>query len=56
MEKNIAKEAKSNPNIFCKYTQSKLKTRVSIPDLVMSDTEDPPVYTKNRPSKGWSIS
>ena len=51
MEKNIAKEAKSNPKNFWKYTQSKLKTRVGIPDLVMSDTEDPPVYTKTDQEK-----
>ena len=35
LEKEIAKNSKSNPKAFWKYTQSKLKTRAGIPDLMM---------------------
>ena len=38
IEKNIAKNAKSNPKAFWKYTQSKLKTRSDIPDLEKSES------------------
>ena len=40
MEKEIAKNAQSNPKAFWKYSQSKLKTRSGIPDLVVEDDED----------------
>ena len=51
MEKEIAKNAKSNPKAFWKYSQSKLKTRSGIPDLVVEDDEDEPKYTKNDQEK-----
>ena len=34
-EKNIARNAKDNPKVFWKYTQSKLKTQSNIPDIEM---------------------
>ena len=49
-EKNIARQAKSNPKSFWRYTQSKLKTKVGIPDLV-NEENDPPTYTKNKPTQ-----
>ena len=51
IEKEIAKNAKSNPKAFWKYSQSKLKTRSGIPDLVIEDDEDEPKYTKNDQEK-----
>ena len=39
-DKNIAKEAKSNPKKFWKYVKSKTKARSNIPDLCI-DEEDP---------------
>ena len=51
MEKEIAKNAKSNPKAFWKYSQTKLKTRCGIPDLVVEDDEDEPKYTKNDQEK-----
>ena len=36
-EKNIAREAKSNPKAFFKYAKSKLKSRPGIPDLKRED-------------------
>ena len=38
-EKKIAENAKTNPKRFWKYSQSKLKTRASIPDLDVTDKE-----------------
>ena len=40
MEKNIAKQAKSNPKSFGAYAQSKLKTRAGIPDLMKTNVND----------------
>ena len=40
LERNVAKNAKSNPKHFWRYTQSKLKTRAGIPDLVKPNTGD----------------
>ena len=51
IEKEIAKNAKSNPKAFWKYSESKLKTRSGIPDLVIEDDEDEPKYTKNDQEK-----
>ena len=40
MEKNIAKQAKSNPKSFWAYAQSKLKTRAGIPDPMKTNVND----------------
>ena len=47
MEKTVAKNAKANPKAFWKYTQSKLKTKSTIPDIINPGTEDDPKFTKN---------
>ena len=47
MEKNIAKNIKSNPKAFWRYTQSKLKTKPGIPDLEKSKNGEQTVFTKN---------
>ena len=44
IERNIAKKAKSNPKAFYQYSQSKLKTRSQIPDLLKPGTEKNPEY------------
>ena len=44
IERNIAKNAKTNPKAFYQYSQSKLKTRTSIPDLLKPGTEKKPEY------------
>ena len=46
-EKNIASNVKSNPKAFWQYTQSKLKTRSQIPDIIKPGTENNPLYSKN---------
>ena len=46
-EKNIASNVKSNPKAFWQYTQSKLKTRSQIPDIIKPGTENNPTYSKN---------
>ena len=51
LEKKVAQEAKSNPKSFWKYTQSKLKTRAGIPDLIISEEDDTPEYTKTDQDK-----
>ena len=60
LERNIAKNAKSNPKHFWRYVQSKSKTRPGIPDLKKPDNPDPPdahwcenkpVFTKNDQEK-----
>ena len=51
MEKNIAKNIKSNPKAFWKYTQSKLKTKPGIPDLEKAETGDKPTFTKTDDEK-----
>ena len=51
VEKKIAYNAKSNPKGFWAYTQSKLKTRSSMPDLIRPGTEDKPVYAKTTEDK-----
>ena len=53
IEKSIAKNSKSNPKAFWKYTQSKLKTRAGIRDLQLSEPENSlePEYTKNDQEK-----
>ena len=40
LERSVAKNAKSNQKHFWRYTQSKLKTKPGIPDLVKSDCKD----------------
>ena len=57
MGKNIAKNSKSNPKSFWKYTQSKLKTRAGIPDLQLSEPENlsEPEYTKNDQEKADTV-
>lgn len=50
-EKNIAQNAKSNPKMFWKYTQSKLKTRAGIPDLVIDDGDGNISQAKDDESK-----
>ena len=51
IEKDIAKNSKSNPKAFWKYSQSKIKTRTGIPDLVAEDNDDDSIYTKNNQEK-----
>ena len=50
LEKNIVKQIRSNPKSFWKYAQSKLKTRVGIPDLE-TKIGDSTSYTKNDQEK-----
>ena len=50
-EKKIAKNLKNNPKAFWSYTQSKTKSRSSIPDLIKPGTEKDPVYAKTDPEK-----
>ena len=50
LEKNIAKSCKANPKSFWKYAQTKLKTRVGIPDLQLQNSDDIS-YTKNDQEK-----
>ena len=51
VEKNISKNAKSNPKAFFAYAQSKLKTRSGIPDLVRPGTEKDPIYARTDQDK-----
>ena len=51
VEKVIATKAKSNPKGFWAYTQSKLKTRASMPDLIKPGTEKNPVFAKTDKEK-----
>ena len=51
VEKKIAKNAKSNPKGFWAYTQSKLKSRSSLPDLIKPGTEKDPIYAKTDEEK-----
>ena len=51
MEKNIAKNIKSNPKVFWKYTQSRLKIKPSILDLDKEETGDKPMLTKTDDEK-----
>ena len=51
VEKNIAKNAKCNPKAFYKYSQSKLKTRSQIPDLIKPGTEKKPEYISDDKGK-----
>ena len=46
LEQTIAKNTKSNPKAFWKYTQSKLKSRSNIPDIIEPGTETDPKYAK----------
>lgn len=39
-EKEIAKNVKENPKVFCKYVQSKVKSKPRIPDLQKGTAED----------------
>ena len=50
-EKKIAKNVKENPKSFWAYTQSKLKYKSSIPDLMIPGSEQNPVYAKKDPDK-----
>ena len=50
-EKKIAKNLKNNPKAFWSYTQSKTKSRSTIPDLLKPGTEKDPVYVKTDPEK-----
>ena len=56
IEKTIAKNSKANPKAFWRYTQSKLKTKATIPDLVKPGTEENPEYTKNDSEKAEAFS
>ena len=47
MEKTVAKNAKTNPKAFWRYTQSKLKTKSTIPDIIHPGTEDNPQFTNS---------
>ena len=51
LEKGIAKKAKTNPKSFWAYSQSKLRTRSSMPDLIKPGTEKNPVYAKTDAEK-----
>ena len=51
MEEHIAKNIKSNPKAFWRYTQRKLKTKPGIPDLEKSNTGEQTVFTKNDEEK-----
>ena len=51
VEKVIASKSKSNPKGFWAYTQSKLKTRSSMPDLIKPGTEKNPVFAKTDQEK-----
>ena len=51
VEKKIAKNAKSNPKGFWAYTQSQLKTKSSMPDLIRPGTEKNPIYAKSDEDK-----
>ena len=51
MEEHIAKNIKSNPKAFWRYTQRKLKTKPGIPDLEKSNTGKQTVFTKNDEEK-----
>ena len=50
-EKNIATNVKSNPKAFWQYTQSKLKIRSQIPDIIKPGIEDSPTYSQNDTEK-----
>ena len=50
-EKRIAKNSKGNPKDFWKYTQSKLKSRASIPDLEVISEDGSVSYAKDDESK-----
>ena len=50
-EKKIAKNVKQNPKAFWAYTQSKLKYKSTIPDLMIPGSEQNPVYAKKDPDK-----
>ena len=50
-ERNIANNAKANPKMFWKYSQSKLKTRANIPDLESIDDNGEIIYAKDDKSK-----
>ena len=51
IEKNIAANSKSNPKAFWSYACQKLKTKSSIPDLIINDDADQPVYATSDDSK-----
>ena len=51
LEKNIAKQAKSNPKSFWAYAQSKLKTRAGIPDLAKTDDKNKTTFTSSDEEK-----
>ena len=50
-ERTIANNAKTNPKMFWKYSQSKLKTRANIPDLEMLDESGKVVFAKDDKAK-----
>ena len=59
LEKSVASEAKSNPKKFWQFVNNKMKTRPTIPDLLLEDEDDEPdnqsdkepEYTKNDQEK-----
>ena len=51
VEKKISKNSKKNPKGFWAYTQSKLKSRSSMPDLIKPGTEKNPTYAKTDQDK-----
>ena len=50
-EKLIAKNAKQNPKAFWAYTQSKMKFKSTIPDLIKPETEENPEYASTDEEK-----
>ena len=51
VEKVIAKNSKSNPKGFWAYSQAKLKTKSTMPDLIKPGTEKNPEYVKTDAGK-----
>ena len=54
VQKSVADQAKTNPKLFWKYAQSKLKTRSGIPDLLIDKKKQQ--YTKNDKDKADTFS
>ena len=51
IEKTIAANSKSNPKAFWSYTRQKMKTKSAIPDLIINDDGDQPIYATTDESK-----
>ena len=50
-ERMVAKNSKSNPKVFWKYAQSKLKGNRNIPDIIKNDDKDNPIYATSDKDK-----